>query len=150
MIKACTEWLVATVGYWIRPYDMLADRLRWRWQEPQRCGLPDGIRLVGIDDDGEAHYVSVELANAEAKADILTGGRWVVEYGTSDAAGGFWPNSRKPSGWTRTPPNAACGADPSSRSRNPPGSILSAPASASPQTTRTSPDGHAGPLKRMP
>ncbi len=93
MIKACTEWLVATVGYWIRPYDMLADRLRWRWQEPQRCGLPDGIRLVGIDDDGEAHYVSVELANAEAKADILTGGRWVVEYGTSDAAGGFWPNS---------------------------------------------------------
>lgn len=26
------------VGYWVRPYDMLADRRRWVWQRPQRCG----------------------------------------------------------------------------------------------------------------
>jgi hypothetical protein len=27
------------VGYWVRPYDMLADRRRWRWQPAQRCGF---------------------------------------------------------------------------------------------------------------
>jgi hypothetical protein len=26
-------------GYWLRPYDMLADRRRWRWQPRQPCGL---------------------------------------------------------------------------------------------------------------
>jgi hypothetical protein len=30
-------WAVESVGYWIRPYDMLADRRRWRWQPQQRC-----------------------------------------------------------------------------------------------------------------
>lgn len=25
--------------YWIRPFDMLADRRRWRWQPAQPCGL---------------------------------------------------------------------------------------------------------------
>lgn len=26
-----------SVGYWLRPFDMLADRRRWFWQERQRC-----------------------------------------------------------------------------------------------------------------
>jgi hypothetical protein len=25
--------------YWVRPYDMLADRRRWFWQRPTRCGF---------------------------------------------------------------------------------------------------------------
>lgn len=25
-------------GYWVRPFDMLADRRRWRWQRPTPCG----------------------------------------------------------------------------------------------------------------
>ena len=32
-------WAAQTVGYWVRPYDMLADRRRWRWQPRQRCGF---------------------------------------------------------------------------------------------------------------
>lgn len=33
MIK---HWLIS-LCYWFRPYDMLADRRRWRWQPAQRC-----------------------------------------------------------------------------------------------------------------
>lgn len=25
-------------GYWVRPYDMLLDRRRWRWQPAGLCG----------------------------------------------------------------------------------------------------------------
>ena len=32
------------IGYWIRPYDMLADRRRWRWQPRKRCGWSYGIK----------------------------------------------------------------------------------------------------------
>lgn len=35
------------LSYYPRPYDMLADRRRWFWQKPMRCGLPpmpDDIR----------------------------------------------------------------------------------------------------------
>lgn len=28
------------VVYWVRPFDMLADRRRWRWQPAQGCGFP--------------------------------------------------------------------------------------------------------------
>lgn len=28
----------AALSYWIRPYDMLADRRRWRWQPRTPCG----------------------------------------------------------------------------------------------------------------
>lgn len=34
---ACVRWTFETVGYWGRPYDMLADARRWRWQPRQRC-----------------------------------------------------------------------------------------------------------------
>lgn len=34
LVRAYAVWL----GYIIRPYDMLADRRRWFWQKPQRCG----------------------------------------------------------------------------------------------------------------
>lgn len=26
------------LGYWLRPFDMIADRRRWRWQGRTRCG----------------------------------------------------------------------------------------------------------------
>lgn len=44
-LRGEAAWLAQSVGYWIRPYDMLADRRRWRWQKPQRCGFSYGIRL---------------------------------------------------------------------------------------------------------
>jgi hypothetical protein len=31
------EWFVQ-LGYWVRPFDMIADRRRWRWQRPAPCG----------------------------------------------------------------------------------------------------------------
>jgi hypothetical protein len=38
------RWLAETVGYWVRPYDTLADRRRWRWHPAQRCGFSNGWR----------------------------------------------------------------------------------------------------------
>lgn len=35
--RGCLVWLALRVGYAIRPYDMLADRRRWRWQPATRC-----------------------------------------------------------------------------------------------------------------
>ncbi len=32
------RWWAESFGYWLRPYDMLADARRWRWQPRQRCG----------------------------------------------------------------------------------------------------------------
>jgi hypothetical protein len=32
------RWLTVYVGYWIRPYDMLADQRRWFWQRRTPCG----------------------------------------------------------------------------------------------------------------
>lgn len=42
MIRRCLAnlahlWWIA--AYWIRPYDLLADRRRWRWQKPLRCAV---------------------------------------------------------------------------------------------------------------
>ena len=30
-------WVFYRIGYWIRPYDTLADRRRWFWQPRTRC-----------------------------------------------------------------------------------------------------------------
>jgi len=35
---ARARWAIQRVGYWIRPYDTLADRRRWCWQPRTRCG----------------------------------------------------------------------------------------------------------------
>lgn len=40
-VKAEARYLRAVLcqaGYWVRPYDMLADRRHWRWQRPAPCG----------------------------------------------------------------------------------------------------------------
>jgi len=37
-MTAWVIWAVGRVGYWVRPYDMLADRRRWFWQRRQECG----------------------------------------------------------------------------------------------------------------
>jgi len=37
-LAAYAVWVFQTAGYWIRPYDMIADRRRWFWQPRQRCG----------------------------------------------------------------------------------------------------------------
>jgi len=33
-----TRARLVDLGYWIRPFDMLADRRRWRWQPTAPCG----------------------------------------------------------------------------------------------------------------
>jgi hypothetical protein len=41
VVAAEIAYAATTFGYWIRPYDMLADRRRWRWQPQQRCGFTE-------------------------------------------------------------------------------------------------------------
>ena len=41
-LRAEARHAAVMAGYWLRPYDMLADRRRWRWPPRQRCGL-DGV-----------------------------------------------------------------------------------------------------------
>lgn len=38
-------WALARLGYAIRPYDLVADRRRWRWQPRTRCGYQLGLRI---------------------------------------------------------------------------------------------------------
>ncbi len=33
---------IAVARYWIRPYDMIADRRRWKWQPRTRCQWSGG------------------------------------------------------------------------------------------------------------
>lgn len=47
---ACLRWAAERVGYWIRPYDMIADARRWFWQRRARCGWSLGLR---VEDDGD-------------------------------------------------------------------------------------------------
>ncbi len=42
-VRANVVWAWQSLGYVIRPYDMLADRRRWRWQPAQRCGAPPEV-----------------------------------------------------------------------------------------------------------
>lgn len=37
MIAAWLRWALAIPGYWLRPYDMLLDARRWRWQPRGVC-----------------------------------------------------------------------------------------------------------------
>ena len=54
LTRATAVWLVESAGYWIRPYDMLADARRWRWQPRAKCGrqafaeMPEELRLALI------------------------------------------------------------------------------------------------------
>lgn len=52
-IRAYARWLPAATAdtlvsawYWIRPYDLQADRRRWRWQPRQRCGTQVWAELL--------------------------------------------------------------------------------------------------------
>lgn len=49
---ACVRWAIQRVGYWIRPYDTIADRRRWCWQPRTPCGWSRGIRIDSEDADG--------------------------------------------------------------------------------------------------
>jgi hypothetical protein len=45
-----TVYAIETLGYWIRPYDMIADARRWCWQPRAKCGarvwadMPDDVK----------------------------------------------------------------------------------------------------------
>lgn len=36
------------ISYWVRPYDMLADRRRWFWEPRTPCGFQCGLRLESV------------------------------------------------------------------------------------------------------
>lgn len=36
------RWARVRLGYWVRPYDMIADRRYWRWQPATRCQFCGG------------------------------------------------------------------------------------------------------------
>jgi hypothetical protein len=38
--------VVVRFGYWLRPYDGLADARRWRWQRSHPCQHGDGLAAV--------------------------------------------------------------------------------------------------------
>jgi hypothetical protein len=42
VIRGYLAWIFATIGYRIRPYDMIADKRRWFWQERARCQFLGG------------------------------------------------------------------------------------------------------------
>ncbi len=46
LLSAYAGWAVARLGYWVRPYDMLADSRRWRWQARFPCQWSDGLGTV--------------------------------------------------------------------------------------------------------
>jgi hypothetical protein len=64
-------WLAETVGYWIRPYDMLADARRWRWQPRQRCGSADLIRVKLSDGHGWAPQAMVDMFGEDGLRRVL-------------------------------------------------------------------------------
>ncbi len=49
-VWANVSWAWHRVGYWLRPYDMLADRRRWFWQPRLRCGFPTGTPQSVVED----------------------------------------------------------------------------------------------------
>lgn len=49
-VWANVSWALKHVGYWVRPYDMLADRRRWFWQSRARCGFPAGTPRSVVED----------------------------------------------------------------------------------------------------
>lgn len=36
-MRAWLAWAIGALGYWVRPYDDLADARRWRWQPRTPC-----------------------------------------------------------------------------------------------------------------
>ena len=60
------RWWLRRVGYWFRPYDMLLDARRWRWQPRQRCGFAQGGYVRGL---GGGDSVPFRLSPGE---EILT------------------------------------------------------------------------------
>lgn len=84
-----TRWWARRVGYWFRPYDMLADARRWRWQPRQRCRFAQGGRVVtGVSDRPDA--VQFLLSRGE---EITTRER-ADELGLAAA----WDAGRRPRG----------------------------------------------------
>jgi len=45
-LRAEVRHAVVMAGYWIRPYDMFADRRRWRWQPPEVCQFRDQAEVL--------------------------------------------------------------------------------------------------------
>jgi len=53
---ACIRHWLTSLGYVIRPYDMIADQRRWFWQKPAPCGSQ---WAAGLSDEERASLAKV-------------------------------------------------------------------------------------------
>lgn len=61
-LRAWLRWALTCIGYVIRPYDVLTDRRRWRWQPRTRCRV--------IDDPNVAERVRRMFSEGGGGADV--------------------------------------------------------------------------------
>lgn len=45
-VRAELRHAAVMAGYWLRPYDMVADRRRWRWQPRELCQYQDQAEVL--------------------------------------------------------------------------------------------------------
>lgn len=57
---AVRAWAVA-LGYIVRPFDMVADRRRWRWRRPAPCGRQVFAQLPPDERDALAEAIREQL-----------------------------------------------------------------------------------------
>jgi hypothetical protein len=60
--------LLVAAGYWIRPYDLVADRRHWRWQHPAPCGRQAWADLTDEQRDAIEAAVIAQLLKTTADA----------------------------------------------------------------------------------
>lgn len=99
---AWVRWAATRVGYWLRPYDMLADSRRWCWQPRQRCAVivPQGCQ--GADFSKLLAHLDANLRE-HAERDGLSPVRTAVFL----ARGGHAPGEHCPSEGPPPPAHAS-------------------------------------------
>jgi len=91
-VRGWLTWMLARFGYWLRPYDMLADRRRWRWQPAQPCGF-SGVHLEPVYDEAfEPRFPCRVMPTRHCPAvyGSVCGGRPCARYEANDERP-WWP-----------------------------------------------------------
>lgn len=76
------RWWIESAGYWIRPYDMLADARRWRWRPRQRCQFAQGGYVRARDGSDTVPFVlspGEEIITRERAEALGLGAAWDAE-----------------------------------------------------------------------
>jgi hypothetical protein len=91
LLAAELRWVYDRAGYWLRPYDMLADARRWRWQARYPCQWGDGQDAVLARWREEGRWPAGGRRGAAAERPSGLAQRMVAEYARLDreAIGAF-------------------------------------------------------------